>query len=58
MKPVRRLEIAWSQDEVLTFDELKRRAELNEETLQQYIKAVLIRHLGFEQHMNDLKDQP
>jgi len=48
MKPVRRLEIAWSQDEVLTFDELKRRAELNEETLQQYIKAVLVRHLGFE----------
>lgn len=58
MKPVRRLEIVWSQDEVPTFDELKRCAELSEETLQQHIKAVLIRHLGFEQPMNDLKDPP
>ena len=46
MKPIRRLEIVWSQSEVLTFDELKRHAELSEETLQQYIKAVLARHLG------------
>jgi len=58
MKPVRRLEIVWSQDEVLTFDELKSRAELSEETLQQYIKAVLARHLGYERHMNGPQGQP
>lgn len=55
MRPIRRLEIVWSQGEVLTFDELKRRAELSEETLQQYIKAVLARHLG---SMNSPQDQP
>jgi hypothetical protein len=58
MRSIRRLEIVWSQDEVLTFDELKRRAELSEETLQQYIKAVLARHLGIRQHTNDRQDQP
>ena len=55
MRPIRRLEIVWSQGEVLTFDELKRRAELSEETLRQYIKGVLARHL---RSMNSPQDQP
>jgi hypothetical protein len=48
MKPMRRLEIVWQQDETADFEEIKRRAEHDENSLQAYVKAVLARHLRAE----------
>lgn len=45
MKPIRRVELVWSQDETASFDEIRRQAELGKSSLQAYIKAVLARHL-------------
>lgn len=45
LQPVRRVDIVWTQDEIAAFDQLKQQADLNDETLPAYIKAVLARHL-------------
>jgi hypothetical protein len=45
MQPIRRLDIVWSDEEVETFDQLKKHAELSEESIPIYVKAVLARHL-------------
>jgi len=47
-KPIRRLEIVWQQDETADFEEIKRRAEHDENSLQVYIKELLARHLRAE----------
>lgn len=44
-KPIRRLDVVWQQDEATDFDEIKRQAERDKNSLQEYIKAVLARHL-------------
>lgn len=41
LRPIRRLEISWTEDEVETYDELKRKATKNEITIQELIKRKL-----------------
>jgi hypothetical protein len=53
MKSVRRIDIVWTGEEVPEFDRLKRRVEQHEETIQDYIKAVLARHLQKRTHGED-----
>ncbi|MBI5957992.1 MAG: HNH endonuclease [Chloroflexi bacterium] len=45
MKTIRRIDIVWSQEETAAFDVIKKLAELDDRTVQDYIKAVLARHL-------------
>jgi hypothetical protein len=50
MQSIRRIDIAWTGEEVSEFDTLQRQADQEEETIQNYIKAVLSKHL---RHQDD-----
>jgi hypothetical protein len=41
MRPIRRLDILWQGEEVVQFDALKHQAEQADETLPNFVKAVL-----------------
>ena len=44
LRPLRRLDIVWTEHETQFFDMIKQQAEQNEQTMQEYIKALLARH--------------
>ena len=45
MQPIRRIDIAWMGEEVPEFDHLQQQAGQEEKTIQDYIKAILFKHL-------------
>ncbi len=44
-QPIRRVDLTWMGEGIHTFEDLKQQALSNEESLQDYIKAVLAHHL-------------
>jgi len=45
LRPMRRLDVVWDQDETTDYDQLKQRAQARQETLPGFVKAVLKEHL-------------
>ena len=46
LREVRRLDILWDEDEVKTYEELKRIAEEQEVEIPDYVKRIIERHVG------------
>lgn len=45
LRPVRRLDLVWTEEEVALYERLRLRAEQRHETMPDYVKAVLEKHL-------------
>jgi len=48
LRPIRRLDITWTQDEIGEYEQLRQRALLDDENLPDYVKKVLKQHLKRE----------
>jgi hypothetical protein len=46
LRIVRRLDITWTEHEIAVYEKLKQRAEIAEESMPDYVKAVIRNHLG------------
>lgn len=45
LRPIRRLDVVWEQDETTEYDQLKQRAQARQGTLPDFVKAILKEHL-------------
>ncbi len=45
MRPLRRLEVVWSGDEIIVFERLRRRARLTKLAMPDYVKKVIAQHV-------------
>jgi hypothetical protein len=45
LRPIRRLDVVWEQQEVEIFEKLKQRAEVAHESTPDYVKKIIEKHL-------------
>lgn len=45
LRPIRRLDVVWEQDEITSYDQRKQRALAKQENLPDFVKAALKEHL-------------
>ena len=48
MRPIRRADIVWADEEVETYEKLKRKTNRLQQNIPGYVKEIIAQHLGSE----------